>query len=265
MPEQTFPPRDPKWPPVHSTDQGVTSYKVKKIGPMGESFVDICRTFGIKFEDLVEFNFGLKRSEPHFFEKINWFLKNKLACVRTTADGNFIFSGGETIYIPPRGFKFDDVKIVVPDGTVIEGNAAYIPQAEFRTKIQKCLNMLRTKAPQYYIWFKKYNLKLRAARASGANFDDGAIDIARATFDSTETWLASVIIHESIHFWQYRDGHYHAGTEAETEANRYQLGVLQLVGASQSEISYMMSQDGGHADRNGDGVYDWKDYEDRNY
>ena len=265
MPEQIFPPQNPVWPPPASKEQGVTTYTVQKIGPMGESFLDICKRFGIKFDDLAQFNFGLKHSEPHFFEKINWFLKNKLACTRTTADGNFIFSGGETIYIPPRGYKFDDTQVVVPDGTIIEGNAAYIPVAEFRTKIQKCLSMLRQKAPQYYLWFKKYNLKIRAARASGANFDDNAIDIAKGTFDSTETWLASVIIHESIHFWQYRDGHYHAGKEAEVEANRYQLGVLQLIGAPHSEIVYMMSQDGGHADRNGDGVYDWKDYEDRNY
>ena len=147
----------------------------------------------------------------------------------------------------------------------IEGNAAYIPDSEFRPKIQRCLNLLQSKAGQYSTWFNSYNLKIRAAARSGANFGDNAIDIARATFDASDTWLASVIIHETIHFWQYRDGHYQAGRVAEQEANRYQLGVLQLLGAPPSEITYMQSQDGGHADRNGDGNYTWGDYYRRNY
>lgn len=148
---------------------------------------------------------------------------------------------------------------------IIEGNACYIPASEFTPKIERCLKLLKKKAAAYSVWFDAYALKVRAAARSGANFNDKAIDIARATFDATDTWLASVIIHETVHFWQYRSGHYRAGTPAETEANRYQLGVLQLLGAPQAEIAYMQSQDGGHADRNGDGVYDWRDYEDRNY
>lgn len=147
----------------------------------------------------------------------------------------------------------------------IEGNAAYIPAKDFVPKIERCLKLLRTKAGAYCTWFEAYALKIRAAAKSGANFGDKAIDIAKPTFDASDTWLASVIIHETIHFWQYRSGKYQAGTVAESEANRYQLGVLQLLGAPQSEIAYMQSQDGGHADRNGDGVYDWKDYESRDY
>ena len=147
----------------------------------------------------------------------------------------------------------------------IEANARYIPAAEFTAKIRRCLDCLRTNAGAYSTWLDSYNLTIRAAARSGANFADDAIDIAPATFNSTETWLASVLIHEAIHFWQYRGGTYQAGVVAEREANRYQLGVLQLLRAPQSEISHMQSQTGGHADRNGDGVYDWQDYEDRDY
>ncbi|HQX56951.1 MAG TPA: hypothetical protein PLP07_13575 [Pyrinomonadaceae bacterium] len=131
--------------------------------------------------------------------------------------------------------------------------------------MERCLNLLKTKAGAYCVWFDSYALKIRAARTSGANFADKAIDIAKPTFDASDTWLASVIIHETIHFWQYRFGKYEAGSVAETEANRYQLGVLRLLGAPQSEIAYMQSQNGGHADRNGDGKYDWNDYQDRTY
>jgi hypothetical protein len=148
---------------------------------------------------------------------------------------------------------------------IIEGNPSFIAYATFQPKVQRCLNLLNTKASAYYTWLLKYNLKVRAAQRSGANFQDAAIDIASDTFNASDTWLASVLIHEAIHFWQYRDGHYQAGTVAEQEANRYQLGVLQLVGAPQGEITYMLSQNGGHADLNGDGVYDWRDYQLRNY
>ena len=83
---------------------------------------------------------------------------------------------------------------------VIEGNAAHIADATFRPKIQKCLDLLKNKANAYYIWLLKYNLKVRAAAKSGANFGDDAIDIASSTFNASDTWLASVLIHEAIHF-----------------------------------------------------------------
>lgn len=149
--------------------------------------------------------------------------------------------------------------------TEIKGDPVYIPDSEFRPKIQKSLDLLRAKAGAYSTWLDCYKLKIRAARASGANFADGAIDIARDTFNASDTWLASVLIHEAVHFWQYRTGKYEAGVVAEREANRYQLGVLQLLGAPGAEIRHMQSQTGGHADLNGDGVYDWQDYNLRGY
>ena len=144
-------------------------------------------------------------------------------------------------------------------------NNGAICASEFRPKAQRCLDLLRTSANQYYTWLLRYDLSVRPAQRSGANFADGAIDIARTTFDASDTWLASVFIHEAIHFWQYRAGHYQAGTVAEQEANQYQLCVMRLIGAPQGEITHMMSQTGGHADLNGDGVYDWQDYNIRNY
>ena len=144
-------------------------------------------------------------------------------------------------------------------------NNGAICASEFRPKAQRCLDLLRTSANQYYTWLLRYDLSVRPAQRSGANFADGAIDIARTTFDASDTWLASVFIHEAIHFWQYRAGHYQAGTIAEQEANQYQLCVLRLVHAPQGEITHMLSQTGGHADLNGDGVYDWRDYNIRNY
>lgn len=148
--------------------------------------------------------------------------------------------------------------IVVGTGQIIAANT-------FVDKCGECLDMLAKDASQYYSWMLKYELKIRAAQRSGANFQDGAIDIAPTTFNASKTWLASVFIHETVHFWQYRASHYQAGTPAETEANKYQLAVLRLLKAPQAEITHMLSQNGGHADLNGDGVYDWQDYQQRNY
>ncbi|MGD9628183.1 MAG: hypothetical protein AB7V18_02960 [Pyrinomonadaceae bacterium] len=147
----------------------------------------------------------------------------------------------------------------------IIANSTHIPAESFRTKASECLDMLQSKAGQYYSWMMKYDLKIRPAARSGANFSDDAIDIALNTFNASKTWLASVFIHETVHFWQYRAGHYQAGTVAESEANIYQLAVLRLLKAPQAEITHMLNQNGGHADLNGDGVYDWRDYEQRNY
>ena len=148
---------------------------------------------------------------------------------------------------------------------IIVADNRFINAETFRTKASKCLDMLMADASQYYAWLMKYDLKIRPAARSGANFQDGAIDIAQSTFDASNTWLASVFIHEAVHFWQYRTGHYQAGTVAETEANQYQLAVLRCLKAPQGEIAHMLSQNGGHADLNGDGVYDWQDYQMRNY
>ena len=148
--------------------------------------------------------------------------------------------------------------------TILVNNGA-ISDGEFRPKARRCLDLLRNSANQYYTWLLRYNLSIRPAQRSGANFADDAIDIARSTFDASDTWLASVFIHEAIHFWQYRAGHYQAATVAEQEANQYQLCVLRLVNAPQGEITHMLRQTGGHADLNGDGVYDWQDYNIRNY
>jgi hypothetical protein len=147
---------------------------------------------------------------------------------------------------------------------VIEGNPEHIADKEFRPKIARCLKLLQTKSPTGNALVSKVE-KIRAARASGANFADKAIDIARLTFDASDTWVASVLAHEAQHFKQKADGKYKAGEEAEKDANLVQLGVLECIGAPKSEITYLKTQNGKHFDLNGDGVYDEKDYNLRKY
>lgn len=151
--------------------------------------------------------------------------------------------------------------------TTIKNDGKLSGFTDFEKKINKCLSLLDTKASNYRKWMDSYNLAIRPYSKSGANFGDKAIDIGLDTFKTSETWLASVLIHETIHFWQYRSGKYDAkkSTEMEIDANKYQMIVLKAIGAPQNEISHLASQTGTHADTNGDGVYDEKDYENRTY
>ncbi|MEO8027254.1 MAG: hypothetical protein ABI823_12315 [Bryobacteraceae bacterium] len=134
MPELTFPPADTNaYPPVQRIVPSVTEHTVKFLpsrpgkseshGPP-ESFMDIVTQYGgsadpkdtasksFTFAKLIEFNFGLVYGESRYFEKINWFLKHKLKCTKTTEKGNFMFSTGEKIYIPGASVTFMDAPII---------------------------------------------------------------------------------------------------------------------------------------------------------
>ena len=150
-------------------------------------------------------------------------------------------------------------------GMMILGNAAYIPHEDFVKKIKEACILLRDKAGSRYTTLYNNVLLIKANSRSGADITKSNIDIARKTFDASVTWLASVLIHEGIHIEQYKAGKDYSGQAAELACNKVQVEVLRQIGAPQSEISYLLAQDGMHFDLNGDGVYDWKDYLLRDY
>jgi hypothetical protein len=150
---------------------------------------------------------------------------------------------------------------------VIEADGRYIADPEFTTKITKAMKLLESKASAANTSLTNSVGRVRAAERSGTNIfaKPLTIDIAKATFDASLTWLASVLAHESVHAGQFLAKKPYSGKEAEQAANACQLSVLRQIKAPDYEITYMMSQDGGHFDLNGDGKYDWKDYALRKY
>ena len=148
---------------------------------------------------------------------------------------------------------------------IIEGNAAYIPDSEFKTKILEALTLLKDKSGASYAALTTNVDKIIADEKSGANVYKSIVQIARPTFDNSLTWLASVLIHESGHIAQHNAKQKWTGIEAEQECNRAQLETLRLIGASQHEIIYLLSQTGEHFDENQDGKFNKKDYELRDY
>lgn len=152
-------------------------------------------------------------------------------------------------------------------GIVIEGNTQFIKEPDFSNKIGQALDLLFKKAPSAHTIIKNHVGKVRAFSKSGANvyLKPITIDVAKSTFDASLCWLASVLAHESIHAKQYVEKRNYTEKPAEQEANGHQLEVLRLIGASQHEIAYMLTQTGDHYDVNKDGVYDEKDYQLRDY
>ena len=148
---------------------------------------------------------------------------------------------------------------------IIEGNARFIPDGEFRPKIQKALDLLQSKASADHILLNAVVEKIRASGISGADYQDTIIKIARPTFETSLTWLASVLIHEAFHIAMFMAGKNPAGQAAEIKCNITQLYTLRCLNAPQHEINYLLSQKGDHADLNGDGKYDINDYLLRKY
>jgi hypothetical protein len=147
----------------------------------------------------------------------------------------------------------------------VEGNAAFIPDDKFKEKIQLALDLLKEKAGVNYANLTTNVNRIVAFEKSGADVYEANIQIAAPTFESSKEWLASVLVHECGHIVQFKAKKKWTGVEAETECNRIQLETLRLIGATPEEITYMLSQAGEHFDLNGDGKFNRKDYELRNY
>lgn len=147
----------------------------------------------------------------------------------------------------------------------VEGNAAFIADAEFKLKIQSALDLLKAKAATNYAVVTGNAEKIVAYEKSGSDVYQFTVQIARPTFETSVEWLASVLVHESNHIAQKKAKKKWTGEEAEKECNAVQLETLRLIGAAQHEITYLLSQTGGHFDLNGDGKFDEKDYELRDY
>lgn len=130
------------------------------------------------------------------------------------------------------------------------------PKNEFDSKIERCLNLLKQKAPDYYQWFLTYNLKIRQYNVTAAHFGSSTIGISLQTLAASDEWVASILIHECIHFLQYRSGKYKVNTNGtidgenmtacELEANNHQRIILDKLHAPNYHIEYLLKHDGKH-------------------
>ena len=88
-----------------------TPYTVKKENGKVESFASIAQARGLDPWVLIDFNFKTNKTPTY----VNWYLYHHKGCRRVTADGkNYMFSGGETIYLPPTHIDMPEEVITVP-------------------------------------------------------------------------------------------------------------------------------------------------------
>lgn len=168
------------------------------------------------------------------------------------------------------------------EGFIIEPNAQFINETIFINKIKTAITLLKTKSPNEFKVMQSYIGKIRATRASGANYNEEimTIEIAKGTFDATLEWLASVLIHETYHIKKYKDtgkkygnaylmtnkkAAFRVMVNEELECNKIQLIALQNVGGAKYEIDYLRAQKGDHFDIDKDGDYDSDDYAARDW
>lgn len=150
------------------------------------------------------------------------------------------------------------------DNLSLEGSRAFVNQ------IEKAIALLKERSPDDLEIVKTHVGRIRENEHSGMNMfaDVPTIELAQPTYAASVTWCASVLVHESWHMKLYRENpnpaHW-SGTPGEKRCNQAQLVTLQKIGAPQYEIDHLAAQDGTHWDVNGDGVYDWRDYEDRDW
>ncbi len=151
------------------------------------------------------------------------------------------------------------------DNLSIEGSRYFINQ------IENALALLKERSPEDLSVVQSHVGRIREHDHSGMNMfaDVPTIELARPTYAASVTWCASVLVHESWHMKLFREhpanpSHW-SGTPAEKACNQTQLATLRRIGAPQHEIDHLAAQDGTHWDANGDGVYDWRDYEDRDW
>src|SRR5690242_14579499 len=117
---------------------------------------------------------------------------------------------------------------------IIEANAKYVKDPDFTNKINKALDLLKSQAATAYGIVTTYILKIRAGEKSGMEVQSKTYDIAKRTFDSSLTWLASTIAHDSLHSKQYANKEPYTGADSEAKCNQHQLEVLRKIGAPQS-------------------------------
>lgn len=137
---------------------------------------------------------------------------------------------------------------------------------EFRQRIKSALSILQNNSNKLYInSISKYVTKIKEGERSGAHVYGASpwveLNISSCPADNME-WCASVLYHESVHTYLYRNGKPHTGEKAELFCNLRQLDALKEMNASDSTIDWLKNiiSNGDHSDLDGDGDYDWDDY-----
>lgn len=135
-------------------------------------------------------------------------------------------------------------------GRRIISKSTIISEQEFKEKVNRSVHLLKTQAPQYYSLFCLFPKTIcavdsipNAAAVHAANL----IKIGTSFLKGSDSALAAVLIHETIHFWQRASHTPYDLQQRELEAIHHQIEVSKLLGVSQRLIDAMERERGTHS------------------
>lgn len=152
-----------------------------------------------------------------------------------------------------------------------EPSLSIIGDDAFVARVRFALALLETRCPEAYDQIHRYIPRVYQGEHTGmwAYSDPPTLELGRATFEASPTWLASTIAHESLHSKLYQDcratgvgnvpPNVWTGTKVEKQCNEYQIVVLRSLRAPAPEILWLNYQDGTHWDTDHDGKSTWSD------
>jgi len=157
-------------------------------------------------------------------------------------------------------------------GIQIEGGDA------FRAQVRDSLSLIDRHAPRELGEIARHVKRIKHDTRSGmaAYENPPTFYLADRSAFYSVTWCAGCIAHDAHHSKLYHDylaAHggqsvpdaVWSGQAAEQQCLKYQLTILESIGAPDDERVYVASCDGSHGDVNRDGKYDWRDDQQRNW
>ena len=151
----------------------------------------------------------------------------------------------------------------------VEGEVELLGPPSFIEATTAALRLLREKAPEQADFLERYVTRVQRHCPSGAAVGrpTPVVHVSDRLWALPTAIYASILVHEAVHFYQYRidPSSPRCRPEREQEAIVYQLDVLHRLAPTSPFIDHLRRQEGTHGDLDGDGDCDTDDYARRRY
>lgn len=149
-----------------------------------------------------------------------------------------------------------------------------IGSARFTNQVQQAILLLKARDTNAYAIVTNYVGRVQEGKRSGmwAYKTPPTYEMSDATAFYSLTWCAATLAHDSFHAKLYRDykkAHgdrvpdvVWTGTAAEQQCMKFQLSVMEHIGASKVEIEHARKQADGHYVKDGE---TWSEYNERRW
>jgi len=116
-------------------------------------------------------------------------------------------------------------------------NVQLVGSDSFKGKVTESMELLYEQSYEHFALVNGTLSKIQAGQRSGAEVWTRTFVIGPSSQNTDVYWLASIIVHDTVHVVQYLEQRTYFGKEAELEALRVQLACLQALNAPEYHIS----------------------------